>query len=880
MPQDTIRSVVYRSFVYCDDPNGVVECGTIRKSKSGSRKMDRRTQDHWRVSNPSFVCKKERNEILSEDGRKELDIPLPSQLLEVSRGAQKINNMIDSWSKGMSFDRQSKDIARDMLKGALDLQESLIVLGKLQETSKYMSQLKKQKQKQKVEQGEENEWVVGRTYSDRYEFRNSPINLQNPRLSGDGSPRNCSEELKKLIRDSLSRQNLLPTHSTKEKDSWGGKKLDFDLDTPSTSSSQSTLVHCKSSASVNSSVSSAVLEKKAKAPGLIAKLMGLEELPSEPIQSSKRIMESNKNSCLSRPIFDIEMPKPRKPQFVDSNMDPNQKTLKDIIETLHFKGLLKTKHVERHNFHSHLSDTSCIKQRMDDEIPPIVVIKPLSSPCVETDSPLLSKFIWDERALDPHNWLKLKEQKEPPTKSFTGEERRLELDQKERPGKKKREEKPATKMFIREEKALEHTEISGKLEKGAKNLKEKIKELEAKKNQDKASSYKMKPSIPLNNEPQKKEDNKKSEKMKKVLSDRKKPPEKVNVKSVTLSRSQDHARAARATSSQLQKPDRMFTMVKNRLTHQESTTQIPKETRSTKPISQNSAKQVKREIAKKAKPIGGSVAIRKVTQNSQHNHEDRKTNTTCEIDSTSTRTNTLLEDQKPIEGTGISEICSEGSLLTVDYCEDRNTFHYEVTPQTSRHENSTASVEESNQISSHENTEQRTFGTEVGLRSLLLSSPSFLSSVEEFFDLNVNKAIALEKVGIEEVGMINSRVLLECANELLERKSLRTSQVVVPLVWIPNQRIEISLDWLVEEVCNGVENLKSYNKGGGNVLPLDSLYVMLERDLRGNGVGLTSLWDLGWKNGFSVDEIGEVVGEVGKQLLDGLIEEFIIDILC
>ncbi|XP_042488165.1 uncharacterized protein LOC122068385 [Macadamia integrifolia] len=878
MPQDTLRSVVYRSFAHCDDPNGVVECGTIIKSKSGSRKMERLTQkDHWRVSNPSFVCKDERKELVSEDISRESDTPLPSQLLEVSRGAQKINDMIDSWSQGLSFDGQSKDIARDLLEGALDLQESLIMLGQLQKTSKYMSQFKKQKQK--FEQ-EENELVVGRTYSDRYEFKNSPINLQKPRLSADGSPRNCSEDLKKLIRDSFSRQNLLPMHSTEDKVSWGRKKLDSDLDIPSTSSSRSTLVPSKSSASVNSSVSSAAQETKAKSLGLIAKLMGLEEFHSEPIQTSKRIMEGNKNSCQPRPIFDIERPKTRKPQFADSNMDPNRKKLKEIIETMHFKGLLKTKYVERGEFQSRRSDASCFKQRMDDEIPPIVIIKPLSS-SVETEGPLLGKFIWDERALDPNSWLKLKEKKEPSRKMPTGEERKLELDHKKAAGIKTKEE-PATKMFIREEGALEHKESPGKLDaekeaqtirlirEVAKNPKEKIRELEARElqNQGKASFHKMKSSIPLNNEAKKKEDNKKSEKAERVLSDRRKPQEKVNVKSVTMSRSQDHTRA---TSSKSQKQDRKFTMVKNRLTHQESTSQNPKATCSTKPVSQNSAKQVKRELAKKAKPIGGSLTIG--TQSSQCKHKDKKTNLTCEIDSTLTTTNTLLRDQHPIvERTGLSEIHSG------DSCED---WKNEVTPQTSLHESNTESAEEVNQLSSHETREQNnTVGTEVSLRSLLLRSPPFLSSVEEFFHLNVNKPIALEKAGIEEVGTTNSRVLLECANELLERKSLIRSQVVVPLLWIPNQRFDVHFDRLVEEVCNGVEDLKNYSKGGGNVLLMDSLYVMLERDLRGNGLVLTSLWDLGWKNGFSMDETGEVVGEVEKQLLDGLIEEFIIDNLC
>ncbi|KAE8009146.1 hypothetical protein FH972_005599 [Carpinus fangiana] len=55
--------------------------------------------------------------------------------MEVSQGVQKLNWMFDLWTKGVRFDGQSKDIAEDLLKRALDLQESLIMLGKLQEAS-------------------------------------------------------------------------------------------------------------------------------------------------------------------------------------------------------------------------------------------------------------------------------------------------------------------------------------------------------------------------------------------------------------------------------------------------------------------------------------------------------------------------------------------------------------------------------------------------------------------------------------------------------------------------------------------------------------------------------------------------------------------------
>lgn len=184
MPQDnSLRSAVYKSFITCDDPNGVVECGTMRRSKSVSEKIVNK------IKNRPKLCAARKAEREETHG----------QLLEVSRGAHKLNQVTDSWSE-----RDSKDL----LKGALDLQDSLHMLGKLQEASHYMARLKKKK---KYEQ------AIRRTNSSPLGERNYSTRINNPRLSADGSSRDCIEELREVIRDSLVSQNLLPNISAEEK---------------------------------------------------------------------------------------------------------------------------------------------------------------------------------------------------------------------------------------------------------------------------------------------------------------------------------------------------------------------------------------------------------------------------------------------------------------------------------------------------------------------------------------------------------------------------------------------------------------------------------------------------------------------------------------
>ncbi|KAM4131457.1 hypothetical protein ACJW30_01G177500 [Castanea mollissima] len=348
MPQDGIRSVVYRSFVTCDDPKGVVNCKTIKKSRTGSQQMDQKNESQRtrKNSNTAMAYDTERVDTVSKGFAEEVHSQSSFQVMEVSRGAQKLNQMIDSWSKGVIFDGQSKDIAQDLLKGALDLQESLVMLGKSQEASLYMSQVRK-KPHEKSESRRIDEMEIRRTNSSPIGDRNCSMGFQKPRMSTDGSSRNYIEELKKVIRDSLAKQNLLPNLTTQETGYLHQRDLSSVSEIPSTSSNQSLDVDAYDFDSPDSSLSSKAPQKKKKGPNLIAKLMGLEDLPSKTSQNTlQKHLERERISNQRRPIFDIDMPKGRKPQSKAQRVDPEWKTLKEILDTLQFKGLLRSNSVE------------------------------------------------------------------------------------------------------------------------------------------------------------------------------------------------------------------------------------------------------------------------------------------------------------------------------------------------------------------------------------------------------------------------------------------------------------------------------------------------------------------------------------------------------
>ena len=59
-----------------------------------------------------------------------------TKLLDISREAHKLTQMNNSWPKAPNFDGRSKDIMKDLLRGAFDLQESMMALKRLKKHQK------------------------------------------------------------------------------------------------------------------------------------------------------------------------------------------------------------------------------------------------------------------------------------------------------------------------------------------------------------------------------------------------------------------------------------------------------------------------------------------------------------------------------------------------------------------------------------------------------------------------------------------------------------------------------------------------------------------------------------------------------------------------
>lgn len=209
------------------------------------------------------------------------------QLREISREAQKLGEILHGWKNKQKVD--NGEVGRDLLKGAMDLEESLRMLAQLQKAAG--SNVKALQPPRKSVDIKELLPYTHRVLHDDQPRRSVDVGRREPgRLSLDGreiAARSSSTvDLRDAIRESLNRQKMLyyntNTTSTNSNNNNFAKHVDVEnsIRSPSSKKSKSLLPADSSVSDSKSGLQQA--EAKRRIPSVIARLMGLEELPSEP----------------------------------------------------------------------------------------------------------------------------------------------------------------------------------------------------------------------------------------------------------------------------------------------------------------------------------------------------------------------------------------------------------------------------------------------------------------------------------------------------------------------------------------------------------------------------------------------------------------------
>ncbi|KAA8537636.1 hypothetical protein F0562_027244 [Nyssa sinensis] len=192
---------------------------------------------------------------------------------EISKGAQKLKQILRACSNGLNFDSYSIDIGKELLKGAMDLEESLRMLVNLQEASEYIISPRRKNQIKLLEEDEDDEDSAVITAEQKQPDR--------PRFSFDKPSRN-SYGFQEVAKTDLEQKLLALTYPTEAPNFLRKEaQIPSNLEPPKGSVSYGPNFKTVSAflEPRNHSSSSQSRPEKRRISNVIAKLMGLEELP-------------------------------------------------------------------------------------------------------------------------------------------------------------------------------------------------------------------------------------------------------------------------------------------------------------------------------------------------------------------------------------------------------------------------------------------------------------------------------------------------------------------------------------------------------------------------------------------------------------------------
>ncbi|QCD85276.1 hypothetical protein DEO72_LG2g5636 [Vigna unguiculata] len=781
---------MYRSFLRCDDPKGVVGCGTIRKYRTRSHKVKDKTkmQETSEIMETSLINKryKEEKKVAEEcDGN--LVGPSSLQLTQVFGK----DHMLDSWSRDIICEGKSEDIAKGILKGTIDLQDSLSMLRKLQEDAAQHTPSFGRKQTEKPERDRIDGNKIGRREANPLGEQSNTKGFQRPQLSAGGSSSNCKEELKKVIKESLVRQNMFP----KTSEGFHSGSETFHIST-----SQCSGVKTDTLSDPSLSVIASKIER---GPSLVFKLMGLEEGPSKSFPAAKQKLLGG----------EIDMSKVRNNDSTAEKVNPELKPVRETLDTMHFKGISMENFVK--HVHHHFNDTSS-KQFVD--LSHISLTEPQCTIYQQSEKrayvPVLPKELTKLR----REILSSKTIKHRKGSSSTNMGKEMEK------GMRKRLKKEEGPNFLKEDAkgSIPVEEYAGKVKLychigHTSHVNETI-----------DRKWKVRPIS-------------------------RKQTEKDISQPTTVA---EHQYKREIPSTKLSKLKSGSRIDKNEISCLKSRGSDNKKTTNSKDVNVDNKKvnsvidslTGRKNQMKKQSPVAEPEPA-KLTVEQIRQREKKKNYPEIRI-------STRLEDE-------LSKVCEADAFTNKigEKCKLRKSSSGDdlITLLKSEHKN--------DGINAYSIDADRE-GTE--LKHFLLTSPSFIGHAKKLFNLDVDRPNTLKKD--ETVcSMANMRLYLDCAYELTERKSLE------------NSRLRISLCRLVEEICDGIENLKfyreDYDRGEEDFSYNNDTFAMMEKDMKCNGE-INGTWESGWRTGFCADEAQLVVNKIENLIITGLIEDLVINLLA
>lgn len=169
---------------------------------------------------------------------------------------------------------------------------------------------------------------------------------------------------------------------------------------------------------------------------------------------------------------------------------------------------------------------------------------------------------------------------------------------------------------------------------------------------------------------------------------------------------------------------------------------------------------------------------------------------------------------------------------------------------------------------------------EKRVKHILMKSQLFLNTAEALFKLD--SLAAFLHTSDENSHGDDAKLVLDCGYEIMKRKGRKQELAAHPFMKISIAFVRVrTFDDLVKQLNQNFNQLKLHGRNGNpECEPEYYLPKMLEVDVNVGDPDTNCMWDFGWNDTmFAFLERDDVVRDVEKQVISGLIDEMTRDLL-
>ncbi|KAI4321589.1 hypothetical protein MLD38_034954 [Melastoma candidum] len=171
--------------------------------------------------------------------------------------------------------------------------------------------------------------------------------------------------------------------------------------------------------------------------------------------------------------------------------------------------------------------------------------------------------------------------------------------------------------------------------------------------------------------------------------------------------------------------------------------------------------------------------------------------------------------------------------------------------------------------------------SENQLKRVLLRSQFFIDTAETFFDFNIPRA-QTTPAHQYILSKTDDSLILDCGYEITKRKGRLQELAVHPLAKMPASFIKVkTLDDLIKQLSDFFNRLKSHGRNGNpSCEPAEYVPRMFEADIEAGDPETNCMWEFGWNSrAFAFVERDEVARTIEKMVIGKLIDELARDLL-